>query len=325
MPLRAVLFKQSEIAAASDGLTELGNYANIIYIFSYKRDEKPRMSEDRIIGPDREENGRPGAALSDESKPREPEKVPEAESASLLPEKGNPHAGHREKLKRRFMQGDFDRFEDHTALELLLFYALPQRDTNPLAHRLIDRFGSLSAVLDAPADELCQVDGVSFHTATLIKLIPALCRRYRMSQAIPKNAALDSVGKLGRFAVSLYTGITRETVFLILLDNRFHLLDTVMLYEGSVNSVQVSSRRIIEAAMSRRAAMVALAHNHPGGLPIPSSEDLATNEVISSALALMDIRYVEHFVIAGEQYGTVMLRDRVVKNDTFWRPFYERD
>lgn len=257
---------------------------------------------------------------------RRPDLMGNGSAAAPLSANGNPHAGHREKLKNRFLLGDFDRFEDHTALELLLFYALPQRDTNPLAHRLISRFGSLRGVLDAPVEELCQMDGISLHTATLLKLIPALCRRYRIAEVQSEDEVYDSVSKLGQYVTSLYIGATAETVYLLLLDNRFRLLDTVRLHEGSVNSVQISSRRIVETAMSRRAAMVVLAHNHPGGIPVPSTEDLSTTEVISSALSMMDIRFLEHIVVAGEQFAPVMLRGRtaLAQRDNFWQTFYDR-
>ena len=93
----------------------------------------------------------------------------------------NLHEGHRQRLKERFLREGLDHFEPHTVLELLLFYAVPQRDTNELAHRLIARFGSLDAVFDAAFDELCAVEGIGRNTATLLKLVPDLTRRYPVS------------------------------------------------------------------------------------------------------------------------------------------------
>ena len=96
------------------------------------------------------------------------------------------HKEHRSRMKNRFLAEGIDSFEPHEILELLLYYSIPQKDTNELAHTLIDRFGKLSAVFDAPYDDLLSVPGVSEHTATLIKLIPALSRRY----ALEKNSKI---------------------------------------------------------------------------------------------------------------------------------------
>ena len=86
----------------------------------------------------------------------------------------NVHSGHRQRLKDRFLQNGADGFEKHQLLELLLFYGIPQKDTNPIAHELINRFGSIRGVFEASIEALCEVDGISAHTATLIKLIPAI-------------------------------------------------------------------------------------------------------------------------------------------------------
>ena len=127
-------------------------------------------------------------------------------------------------MKNRFLAEGIDSFEPHEILELLLYYSIPQKDTNELAHTLIDRFGKLSAVFDAPYDDLLSVPGVSEHTATLIKLIPALSRRY----ALEKNSKilLATVEDVGKFLCARFLGVTEETVLLVLLDE---LLNGVML------------------------------------------------------------------------------------------------
>ena len=90
----------------------------------------------------------------------------------------NLHEGHRQRLKERFIKNGLSDFEDHNVLELLLFYSVPRSDTNELGHKLLKKFGSLSNVFDAPVDELCKVEGIGLHSATLIKLIPELCNLY---------------------------------------------------------------------------------------------------------------------------------------------------
>ncbi len=92
------------------------------------------------------------------------------------------HSGHRARVKQRFLRGGLDSFDDHQVLELLLFYALPQRDVNELAHALLNHFGTLSAVFDAPEQELLQVPGIGENAAVLVKLLPQIARRYLISK-----------------------------------------------------------------------------------------------------------------------------------------------
>ena len=226
----------------------------------------------------------------------------------VIPEnKMNTHAGHREKLKHRFLKNGLDSFEEHNALELLLFYAIPQKDTNPLAHELIRRFGSLAGVFDADIGDLCKVNGISRHSATLLKMMPALARRYYSEITSDPRNVYDSVGKIAEFFISNYIGVTVETVFAMFLDNRYGLLGFEKLHEGSVNSVNMSVRTLVEAAMRYKAAMVVLAHNHPQGIPIASTEDVATTNTISAALEIMDIKMLEHIVVSGSRYSPILV------------------
>ena len=179
--------------------------------------------------------------------------------------KENIHAGHRQRLKARFLREDIDNFDEHTIIELLLFFGIPYKDTNVIAHELLSRFGSLSNILEARYDQLLTVDGVGENAATLIKLIPSLVRVY-LSQKENLDGAFDNIEKLGRMLVSRYRGVTVETVYLMLLDNAYRLLSIEKVYEGSVNSAQISVRRLAEIALINNASMVVLAHNHPSGI-----------------------------------------------------------
>ena len=154
------------------------------------------------------------------------------------------HKDHRKHTKDRFLSEGLDSFEPHNVLELLLFYSIPQKDTNETAHMLINRFGSLSAVFDAPYDDLLTVPGISEHSATLIKLIPAISRRYAMEKN-SKVTKLSSIEDIGKYLVARYLGVTEETVLLLLLDNKFGLIDCVKVHEGSVNSSAITMRKLI--------------------------------------------------------------------------------
>ena len=215
------------------------------------------------------------------------------------------HKDHRKHTKDRFLSEGLDSFEPHNVLELLLFYSIPQKDTNETAHMLINRFGSLSAVFDAPYDDLLTVPGISEHSATLIKLIPAVSRRYAMEKN-SKVTKLSSIEDIGKYLVARYLGVTEETVLLLLLDNKFGLIDCVKVHEGSVNSSAITMRKLIETALFKRASMVVLAHNHPSGVALPSSDDLFTTQQVKRAFDLVEIGMLAHIIVAGDTFTNIL-------------------
>lgn len=215
------------------------------------------------------------------------------------------HKDHRKHTKDRFLSEGLDSFEPHNVLELLLFYSIPQKDTNETAHMLINRFGSLSAVFDAPYDDLLTVPGISEHSATLIKLIPAISRRYAMEKN-SKVTQLSSIEDIGKYLVARYLGVTEETVLLLLLDNKFGLIDCVKVHEGSVNSSAITMRKLIETALFKRASMVVLAHNHPSGVALPSSDDLFTTQQVKRAFDLVEIGMLAHIIVAGDTFTNIL-------------------
>lgn len=210
------------------------------------------------------------------------------------------HSGHRKRVRERFLNESLDNFPPHNALELLLFYALPQRDTNELAHRLIERFGSLAAVFDAPFEELLKVEGVGQSAATLLKLIPQLTRRYMVDSVFEEY--LNSTEKAGKFLLPYYIARKNETVFLVCLDSKCKVISTQMIFEGSVNSTQVNIRKIIETAFKYNATGVIIAHNHPGGVALPSSEDLGTTQRIFDALRAVGLAFIDHIIVADDDF-----------------------
>lgn len=215
------------------------------------------------------------------------------------------HEHHRERLKARCLRDGIDGFEPHNVLELLLFYSVPRRDTNPIAHRLIERFGSISAVLDADFNELIKVEGIGEHSATLIKLIPQIARRY-MTELAFEDGRLDTVQKIGDYFVSKYIGEVSETVYMLMLSSSYNVLGCELLHRGSVNSSYITMRGMIEHVLAYNASMVVLAHNHPGGVAVPSSDDIRTTVMMSEALSVVDVRLIEHFIVAGGKYTPML-------------------
>ena len=209
----------------------------------------------------------------------------------------NPHKGHRERLKLRFLESGLDSFTDVQALELLLFYAIPQKDTNPIAHALLDRFGSLSQVLDAPLEALKKVPGISDHSASLLRLVTELARFYQVDSA-QRTEVLTSLDACGRYLVPRFFGRKVETVFLLCLDAKCKVLCCREIGEGSVNAASISVRKVVEAALSANATSVVLAHNHPSGVALPSADDVQTTRRIAAALSAVEVKLIDHIVVA---------------------------
>ena len=213
----------------------------------------------------------------------------------------NIHDGHRQRTKKKFLEHGLDSFSDHEVLELLLFYALPRGDTNPTAHALIDRFGSLAAVLDAPLEELVRVPGIGEGAAALLKLAPQVGRRYLMSRASVGDI-LYSTQAAGKYIVPLFAGETEEAVYAVCLDGKYKVLGCRLLFRGSVNSAGVSVRRIVEAAISCNATSVILAHNHTSGPALPSEDDIKTTRRVRQALKAVDIELADHLIVADDDF-----------------------
>ena len=164
------------------------------------------------------------------------------------------HSGHRERVKAEFLARGVDGWPDHRVLELLLFYALPQKDTNGLAHELIERFGSLAGVLDASQDELRKVKGVSGHTAVLLKLIPALCSRYEQERADLGRMVHTTQDAVAYLAPYFY-GARNEMSYILCLDSKFKALGVRKVAEGSIHAADISIRRIMEEALDRKSVV----------------------------------------------------------------------
>lgn len=217
----------------------------------------------------------------------------------------NLHEGHRNRLRERFIKEGSRSFEPHNLLELLLFYAIPRRDTNELAHRLIQRFGDIKSVLTAPHEELCGVDGVSDYTATLLRLCGELGAKCFASEK-KSIRRFNDYDEMGEYFVDLYEGIEEETVYLMLLSADSTVLKVMPLFTGCVNSISLKIRDIVSLALRINAPTVVMAHNHPGGIAFPSTDDLTTTHYVHNALAVNDIELLEHFVISGKSYRRIL-------------------
>ncbi len=211
------------------------------------------------------------------------------------------HGGHRQRMKERFIEQGLEGFAPHEALELLLFYAIPQKDVNPLAHTLIDRFGSFSNVLEAPVSELSTIPGIGPSTAAFITLIPHLARYYARSKAKPKQV-LTNVQAAGEFCVSLFHGRANETFILIGLDIGARVIAEIVIASGTIDESTVYPRRVAQAVLNAHAHSVILTHNHPGGTLAPSPDDIETTRQIAVLLSSFDVNVLDHIIVADDHY-----------------------
>lgn len=204
-------------------------------------------------------------------------------------------------MRNRFLTEGLDHFNDIQVLELLLFYAIPRRDTNELAHALLDRFKTMSQVLDAPVEELRKVPGIGENAALFLSLVAATGRYYLVNQA-NQVQVLKTIGQCGEFLMPYFHGRRNETVFLLCLDAKCKVLCCREIGEGSVNSAAIPIRRVVEYALAANASSVILAHNHPSGIAVPSYEDKLTTYRVAAALKMVEVELVDHIVIADDDY-----------------------
>lgn len=211
------------------------------------------------------------------------------------------HDGHRQRMRERFSEVGLEGFNDHNALEMLLFYALPRKDTNELAHKLLLHFGSLPAVLEADYKALSEVDGIGENAAVLLKLIPAISRRYMEQISIPKKS-VESADEIGKFFLSKFMYEPDEIAYALLLDNASRVIACKQVSKGIVNATEVGVKTLVEMAVKHKAVSVIIAHNHPSGLPYPSFEDEDCTETIKNALKLVSVELLDHLIVGGGMY-----------------------
>ncbi len=212
----------------------------------------------------------------------------------------NCHAGHRDRLKKKFLKNGAEVMEKHEILELMLFYSIPRRDTNPIAHELLNKFGSISSLIDAPTEILRQ-EGISENTIVYLKMIPELCRLY-MGERAEKSAELFDLASAVKIISAKFIGRTEEAVVLMLLNSaRVRLFCEIVSY-GTVSSCEMYSRKMMELAISNKATYAVVAHNHPSGSLMPSKDDIvATNKLIKS-FAMVGVQLEDHLIISDKGY-----------------------
>lgn len=212
----------------------------------------------------------------------------------------NPHTGHRARVRRKIRNGALENMCDHEVLEYLLFHSVSYRDTNPLAHRLIDHFGSFHAVFDAPVEELLRVEGVTELTATFLSSLPCVFERY--SEDINKVIRINSVEDVEMVMKMKFIGATLEKIYMICLDGEMKMSACVLLNEGNFREVYVDNREVVKLATKNRAKAVIIVHNHPNNTPQPSADDFVAAFSLKKTLGMVGIELVDSIIVAGDKY-----------------------
>ena len=228
----------------------------------------------------------------------------------------NIHAGHREKMRARFIRDKgFENFEDHQILELLLYYANTRSDTNPLAHELLDRFGSLKGVLEARPEQLMTVHGIGQQQATLISMVVPLTRVWhRCAMTVPDR--IGNSREAEDYCLSILAGERTERFHVVSLNAKCNVLGRRKISEGSLSEVSAYPRMVLETALNYNAHSVLLCHNHPGGTCAPSPEDIASTLQLQRLLNGVGILLLDHIIVAGDrtysmiQHGDIDYRMR---------------
>ena len=222
--------------------------------------------------------------------------------SSLSPFPKKPHyLKHRTRLRERFEKSGVGAMHDYESLELLLTYVIPRRDVKPLAKNLIERFGSLSGVIDADPRDLESVKGIGPRSALLIPLIKELCTEYMAEKMISRDL-LSSPRAVVDFARMKLAALPHEDFMVIFLNVKNEVINYETIHEGTVDRAVVYPRKIVESALAHHAVGLILVHNHPSGHPEPSAEDKSITNSIAEACRTMDIRILDHIVVGREGY-----------------------
>lgn len=214
---------------------------------------------------------------------------------------GGVHKDHRKRMRKKFCEHGFDGFAEHEILEVLLYYSIPRQNTNPMAHKILDKYKTLANVFDAPTDELMRETGVSEVTATLLSMVPKLSRVYETSKW-QRNDCLRDTDSLGKYAVSMFGDKLNEEFALICLDaNRcVHWSGTII--KGTIDRTEAYPRIVVGEAIKHKATKLVFAHNHPNGTLAASVADKEATDVLIDVLKGIGIEVLDHIIVSGTRY-----------------------
>lgn len=224
-----------------------------------------------------------------------------------MPKNANPHEEHRRRVRKEFLANGFsDATPPHKILEMLLFYSIPRKDTNKIAHALLNRFGSISGVVNATPTELMSVDGIGENSIALIKLLIPVFRHYK-SSSVEKGNAPASMNSICDYIMAKYIGFTKEIFAVTSFNAKGEIVGFDTLNSGDVAYVGLSTRNFVEKVLERKATSVVISHNHPTGTALPSPSDVQTTKRIAALLATLGITLLDHIIVSNEDNDCISM------------------
>lgn len=217
----------------------------------------------------------------------------------------NVHAGHRQRMRDKAFNYGFEPFEQHELLEMLLYSVIPQKDTNPIAHNLINSFGSFHAVFDAPVEELMKISGMTKSAGFLLKLIPEISAEYLQDKVSGEKLSVTSCKDAYEFIAPKFIGKTNEEVYVLFLNTAGKLLASEILDKGSFSYANINSRKLISLCLKHNAAGIIICHNHPSGNSAPSPDDMIATKNIRTALNGVSVKLLDHIIITDNGYTSM--------------------
>lgn len=216
------------------------------------------------------------------------------------------HAGHRKRMLEKLARHDGDIFESYELLEMLLFFGIPYKNTNPIAKRLLHKFGSLRGVFEAGADELCEISGIGEMCAAFITKVGKLFELERDDAAVVAGREYATEDRVVKKLHALFSADADATLAILAFDNSNRIIASEVLHSTDFNSGALSASYYTDLAIRWSASMIITASNRRFGAPIPLPADRESAAMISRALSSVDVLYGEHFIFSGSSYAKVL-------------------
>ena len=210
------------------------------------------------------------------------------------------HKGHRQRMRERVQSYGLDSLAEHEALEYVLYLTNAQKDTNGIAHDLIDRFGDFAAVLEASEEELCTVEGVGPSTARMLHLLPQISRYYGRSRT-STTRCIKTTEQMGSYLMAKFAWSDYERAMLVSLDSRKRVRAAVWLREGTSDRVSLDIKNVVAAAIK----------GGTDGVALPSLEDMDATGSIARALGLVNVHLLDHFILTDTEYFSMRDANRL--------------
>lgn len=214
------------------------------------------------------------------------------------------HKGHRQRMKNKFCVNGLDGFLPHEIIELMLYYAIPRKDVNELSHQLIEKFGSVSGVIEADKMDLMSVDGIGENAAVMFGLFREVARKC-MLEKTPIPPTYTTIKDIGEYFTRFFYGMKTEQIYAMIFDENKVLIDTYKVATGSERYVKVDYNVVASKALKRGARSIVIAHNHPVGSLAPSREDRESAMQLKSIFDLLQIEFIDFLTISGKYYVTM--------------------